>query len=70
MRMTLAAALLLATSISAVPQTLLGNCAGGFVGVDIPTGNVYCTPPSSPCGNATLDLTDSCNLIFYIGGPF
>lgn len=61
MKVAISAILIFALVTGAtMAQSLLGNCAGGFVGVDIVTGNVYCTPPSGSCSNS-LDFSQSCN---------
>lgn len=70
MRFVFALVAVLALSGSAVPQTLLGNCGGNDVQVQRSTNNVYCMPPSSPCGAGALNLTDACNLLYFVGGIF
>lgn len=56
--------LLALTAAAAYAQTLMGNCLGGLVGVDQPTGNVYCTVPT--CTPTGLDFTKACNSQYIV----
>lgn len=59
-----AAVAALAFTAVAYAQTLMGNCVGGLVGVDQPTGNVYCTVPT--CTPTGLDFTNACDSQYII----
>lgn len=67
MKRALASALILSAFIAAASAQIwiMSPSGGGRA-----NGSGIPVPPPTPCGDATFDLTDSCNLVYYIGGIF
>lgn len=63
MRFLIFVALVMSFSVAAPAQTLLGNCAGGYVTAEMVYGplfgNVYCTLPT--CTGTGLVFSNSCD---------
>jgi hypothetical protein len=63
MRLLIISVALLASS-AAPTQTLLGNCSAGILGIQLSTGNIYCSsPPASAMCGGTADYSQGCALL-------